>query len=283
MSANLDVTLPVGGTRHRLWDFTLVRERLKSKGVGAIPKEPEKMTSGEWLKRAAEMPVETEVIRESLAEAAARMMAPRLEAEASLSFLNESESEVPFKRPIVTGNGCQIWGYCTIAPTAKLGKGVIIGAFTNICGDVKIGDNTRIQGFCFMPQGLEIGERVFVGPNVTFANVKYPMVRYGHYSFERVYERTYVERGASIGAGCVICPGVRVGAFSLVAAGSVVTQDVMPGWLVKGNPARHIRLHTDPEKAAGVRPLDGTDHGWEKKDAEKVSEDEREVQESGLK
>ena len=49
---------------------------------------------------------------------------------------------------------------------------------------------------------------------------------------------TDVRRGATIGAGAVIVAGVTIGEFAFVAAGSVVTRDVAPHTLVKGNPAR---------------------------------------------
>lgn len=189
-----------------------------------------------------------------------------VDLEDRLRFLNPDPAEQPFVRPIIMENGARIWGYCTIAPTAKIGKNVTIGAFTNICGNAVIGDYTRMQGFNYIPQGVTIGERVFIGPNVTFTNVRYPTVRMGDYSWERVYDKTIVEDKASIGAGCIICPGVRIGKFAMIGAGSVVTGDVLPGWLVKGNPARHIKLFIDPEKAALIRPLDGKDHGWDETD-----------------
>lgn len=182
---------------------------------------------------------------------------------ACLDFLQPGEGDRPFARPIILENGATVWGYCTIAPTAQIGKDVTIGAFTNICGNVVIGDYTRMQGFNFIPQGVTIEDRVFIGPGVIFTNVIYPTVRFGDYSWERVYEKTLVRQGASIGAGAVICPGVTIGKRSLIAAGSVVTKDVTEGWLVKGNPARHIRQFADVEREEAHPALTpGKDAGW---------------------
>jgi UDP-2-acetamido-3-amino-2,3-dideoxy-glucuronate N-acetyltransferase len=148
---------------------------------------------------------------------------------------------LPWVGPKFAPDDVTVWGYCTIHPTAKIGKGVVIGAFTNICGAISIGDNTRIQGFCFIPDGVTIENNVFIGPGVIFTNMRYPQVRTNFKMFGRTYDKSVIKEGASLGAGSIIGPGVTVGAGALVGMGSVVTSNVMPGWLVKGNPARHIK------------------------------------------
>ena len=153
----------------------------------------------------------------------------------------------PFQRPIIYDNGTVIWGFCSIHPNAKIGANVVIGAFTNICGPAEIGDESRLQGFTFIPQGVTIGKRVFIGPGVMFTNIKYPTARFGKASRDRIFETILVEDKAAIGAGAVICPNVKIGKGALVAAGSIVTQDVMAEYLVKGNPARHIKRIVDLE------------------------------------
>jgi UDP-2-acetamido-3-amino-2,3-dideoxy-glucuronate N-acetyltransferase len=138
--------------------------------------------------------------------------------------------------------------------------------FTNITGDVVVGDWTRIQGHVFIPAGVTIGRRVFVGPGVLFTNTTYPTVRFGPNSWERTYEKTTVRDCANIGAGAIICPGVTIGERCMIAAGSVVTSNVPDGWLVKGNPARMIREFTNLEQERSLPEPGQGDTGWEKKE-----------------
>ncbi|WP_289769694.1 acyltransferase, partial [Helicobacter bilis] len=70
--------------------------------------------------------------------------------------------------------------------------------------------------------GLRIEDNVFIGPNVSFTNDKYP--RSKRYPSE--FLRTTIKKGASIGAGAVILPGITIGENALIGAGSVVTKDV---------------------------------------------------------
>ncbi len=154
-----------------------------------------------------------------------------------------SKPDLPFRPPEHYKNGVVIWPPVDIHPAAKIGSGVIIGRYTNICGDITIGEKTRIQGFCFIPSNVEIGKRVFIGPNVTFTNIKYPQVRSDRWRPNSFDGRTVIEDGVSIGAGVVICPGVRIGKNTLVGAGAVVTKDILPDIVVVGCPAvKHKEL-----------------------------------------
>jgi len=76
---------------------------------------------------------------------------------------------------------------------------------------------------------------VFLGPNVTLLNDKYP-IRKGE------LEPCRIGRGASIGGNATILPGVSIGEGAMVGAGSVVTRDVPPWHLAMGNPARFTEL-----------------------------------------
>jgi len=88
----------------------------------------------------------------------------------------------------------------------------------------------------FIPTGVTIEDDVFIGPNVTFTNDKYPKSRGDWKLLE-----TRVKRFAAIGAGCTINPGITIGENALIGAGSVVTRDVPDNTVVVGNPARVIR------------------------------------------
>jgi len=120
----------------------------------------------------------------------------------------------------------------------KIGRNCKIGAFVYIEEGVVIGDNCKIKPFVFIPTGVIIEDDVFIGPNVTFTNDKYPRVN----GFWSVLP-TRVKKGASIGAGSVILPGLTIGENSIVGAGSVVTKNVPDDTVVLGNPAvvlKHI-------------------------------------------
>lgn len=117
----------------------------------------------------------------------------------------------------------------------KIGRNCKIDSFVYVEEGVVIGDRCKIRPFVFIPTGVVIEDEVFIGPNVTFTNDKYPKV-----SGEWQLLETNVRKGASIGGNCTILPGVTIGAGALIGAGSVVASDVPPGGIVAGNPARII-------------------------------------------
>ena len=77
---------------------------------------------------------------------------------------------------------------------------------------------------------------MFIGPNVTFTNDRYPIS--GNAEFSR--EPVTIRSGASVGGGAVLLPGIVVGRNALVGAGAVVTRDVIDNGRVVGNPARPL-------------------------------------------
>ena len=118
-----------------------------------------------------------------------------------------------------------------------MGADVVVGAFCFVAKGAVVGPGTRIQSHTSLWQGVELGQDVFVGPSVVFTNVRHPRA-----AFPRAphWDRTYVEDGASLGAGCVLVAPLRVGRCALVGAGAVVTRDVPPHAIVVGNPARIV-------------------------------------------
>jgi UDP-2-acetamido-3-amino-2,3-dideoxy-glucuronate N-acetyltransferase len=115
----------------------------------------------------------------------------------------------------------------------KIGRSCKIESFVYIEEGVTVGDNCKIKPCVYIPTGVTIEGDVFVGPNVTFTNDKYP-----HVQGEWQLLRTLVRRGASIGAHSVILPGITIGRNAVIGAGAVVTSDVPDGAVVYGNPAR---------------------------------------------
>jgi UDP-2-acetamido-3-amino-2,3-dideoxy-glucuronate N-acetyltransferase len=103
-------------------------------------------------------------------------------------------------------------------------NGVRIHNYTWIGDKVDIGKGSKIQAFAFIPNGVEIGKDVFIGPHVCFCNDKYPRAK-GMWT----ELGTVVKDGASIGANSTILPGVTIGEDAMIGAGSVVTKDVPKG------------------------------------------------------
>jgi len=94
----------------------------------------------------------------------------------------------------------------------------------------------------YLWDGVTIEDDVFIGQNATFTNDRFPRSKV----YFDAYERTVVRRGATIGAGAVLLPGITVGEAAMVGAGAVVIADVPARAVVVGNPARVVR--TLPER-----------------------------------
>ncbi len=120
---------------------------------------------------------------------------------------------------------------------AEIGYGTKVAAFVEI-GSARIGKNCSIQCRVFIPPGTAVEDDVFLGPSVTICNVFNPRAFINR---KPEIAGVTIRKGASIGAGVVILPGVEIGRYAMVGAGSVVTRDVEPYSLVVGNPARHVR------------------------------------------
>lgn len=118
----------------------------------------------------------------------------------------------------------------------RIGRNCKIDSYVYIEKGVVIGDNCKIRPFVFIPTGVTIEDNVFIAPGVIFTNDKYPKV-----SGEWKLMPIRVKKGASIGAGAVILPGVTIGQNALIGAGAVVTRDVPDNAIVIGEPSRPIR------------------------------------------
>ncbi len=142
------------------------------------------------------------------------------------------------------GDGTRIWAFAHVLPQARIGSDCNICDHTFIENDVVIGDRVTIKSGVQLWDGVTLEDDVFVGPGVIFTNDMHPRSprmpeiapRYQHAENWRL--PTLVCRGVSLGAGAVLLPGITVGQFALVGAGSVVTRDVLPHQRVLGNPAR---------------------------------------------
>lgn len=143
------------------------------------------------------------------------------------------------------GEGTRIWQSSVVMKGAVVGKNCNICAHTFIESDVVVGDNVCLKCGVYLWDGLRVGNDVFIGPNASFCNDRYP--RAGVHDERRKLLQTTIKDGASIGTGAVILPGVTIGEHAIVGAGAVVLKDVPPNAIVVGNPA-HIVGYVNAEK-----------------------------------
>ncbi len=153
------------------------------------------------------------------------------------------------------GDGTKIWHFCHVQNGAKVGRNCVFGQNVNVASDVIIGDGVKVQNNVSIYTGTVIEDHVFLGPSCVLTNVTNPRSEVNRH---RLYERTLIRRGASIGANATIVCGITVGRYAFVAAGAVVAKDVPDYALVIGVPARQagwISRHGLPLKqpdAGGV-------------------------------
>ncbi len=133
----------------------------------------------------------------------------------------------------VIGQGTRIWAFAHVL------SGVVIGSDCNICdhtfveGSVKIGDRVTIKCGVYLWDGIEVADDVHIGPCVSFANDLRPRSKHDYKLL-----KTLLNKGCSIGANATLLPGIVIGAYAMIGAGSVVTRVVPAHALMVGNPAR---------------------------------------------
>ena len=134
-----------------------------------------------------------------------------------------------------------------VGDNAQIGDNCRIHRNVFIDKNVKIGNLVKIQNNNSIYEGVTLEDGVFVGTNVSFINDRYPrsITRDGRQVIPTDWklEETRVCYGASIGAGSVIMCGVTIGKWAMVAAGSVVLEDVPEGAMVAGNPAKIVKTN----------------------------------------
>jgi acetyltransferase-like isoleucine patch superfamily enzyme len=158
--------------------------------------------------------------------------------------------------PLVVGDGAQILAGAVVFSGSRLDKGVIVGdqacvrercelaeevvvgrgAFVE--NDVVVGARTKIQANAYVTAYSLVEEDVFIGPCVVTTNDNF-MGRTEQRHEQR--KGPTIRRGARIGGGAVLLPGIEIGEEAFVGAGALVLTDVAPRAVVVGNPARQIR------------------------------------------
>lgn len=150
-------------------------------------------------------------------------------------FIHESSY---IDEDVKIGEGTRIWHFCHIQKGATIGKNCSLGQNVNVSTNVKIGNRVKIQNNVSIYEGIELEDGVFCGPSCVFTNDLTPRAEFPKNT--GAYKRTLVKKGASIGANATIICGIIIGEYAMVAAGAVVTKDVLPYTLVAGIPAKMI-------------------------------------------
>ena len=144
------------------------------------------------------------------------------------------------------GAGTRIWAFAHVMDGAAVGTDCNIGEGVFVESGAVVGDRVTLKNQVLVWNGVTLEDEVFVGPGVLFTNdarprsSRMPAVRDRYERDENWLLTTLVKRGASIGAGAVILPGVVIGSYAMVGAGAVVTRDVTAHRLIMGNPARPV-------------------------------------------
>lgn len=153
------------------------------------------------------------------------------------------------------GEGTKIWHFSHIMSGCVLGKNCNIGQNVVISPEVVLGNNVKVQNNVSVYTGVICDDDVFLGPSCVFTNVTNPRSAVNR---KAQYAKTYVGRGATIGANSTIVCGHDIGAYAFIGAGAVVTKNVPAYALLVGNPARQTgwmseyghRLHFNVEGIA---------------------------------
>ena len=140
-------------------------------------------------------------------------------------------------KDVEIGDGTKIWHFSHIMTGCKMGTNCNLGQNVVVSPDVVLGNNVKVQNNVSIYTGVICEDDVFLGPSMVFTNVINPrsaVIRRDEYM------RTVVEEGATIGANATIVCGNKIGKFSFIGAGAVVTREVKPYALVVGNPSRQV-------------------------------------------
>jgi len=142
------------------------------------------------------------------------------------------------------GKNVIIWNYIVIGDNTKIGDGTRIGSFCDIGKNVVIGKNCVIQAQVAVSNECQIADNVFIGPNTTILNDKFPHSEY--------LTPSTVKDDVVIGGCVTILPNVVVNEKAVIAAGSIVTKDVPAATVVKGVPARPTMTRQEYQAKRGA-------------------------------
>ena len=151
------------------------------------------------------------------------------------------------------GAGSRVWHWVHVCAHSSIGRYCSLGQNVYVGNDVIIGNNVKIQNNVSVYDAVTLEDEVFCGPSMVFTNVYNPRATIEKKS---EYRPTLVKRGATLGANCTIVCGVTIGSYAFVAAGAVITRDVLPYALMAGVPARQLGWMSKHGERLGL-PLHG--------------------------
>ena len=132
------------------------------------------------------------------------------------------------------GEGTRLWAHTNVQAGATIGSGCNICDGSFVEKGARIGDHVTVKHHVSIFDGVTIEDDVFIGSNIAFINDRNPR---SHRTDAWTLEKTLVKKGATLGTNAVIMCGITIGEFAMVGAGAVVTRDVPPHTIVRGNPA----------------------------------------------
>jgi UDP-2-acetamido-3-amino-2,3-dideoxy-glucuronate N-acetyltransferase len=135
------------------------------------------------------------------------------------------------------GNETKIWHFSHIMSNCTIGEKCNIGQNVVVSPGVILGNNVKVQNNVSIYTGVTCDDDVFLGPSMVFTNVINPRSAINR---RNQYTKTYVGKGASIGANATIVCGHDIGEYAFIGAGAVVTKTIPAFALVVGNPAKQI-------------------------------------------
>jgi acetyltransferase-like isoleucine patch superfamily enzyme len=142
------------------------------------------------------------------------------------------------------GAACILGDQSCVRERVTIADDVVVGRGSLVENDTTIGSGTRIQAEAYVTAYSTLEEEVFIAPCVVTTNDNFM----GRTERRKELMRgPTIRRGARVGGGAILCPGIEVGEEAFVGAGAVVTKDVPPRMLVVGNPARVLRAVAEDE------------------------------------
>ncbi len=157
-------------------------------------------------------------------------------------------TELPLSgQRVALPDGAVAWWPCHIGKRSSVGMNTSIGALAHIGQDVKIGKDCKIQGAAYIADRSVLEDCVFVGPNATLLNDRYPPS-----GDAEKWSPTHVGKGAVVGGNSTVVAGCNIGTESVLGAGSVLTKHLPPREVWAGNPARFLMTRSEYENKRTV-------------------------------